>query len=306
MEENEIYAALDLEMPQGATEQETADPADLTGETEQEAADPARNHEETAADPEQPEEQQKQEQTKEERARFAAQRRKAEMDAAVKEAVEKAVKEERDRSKAEMDAFFAAAALKNTLTGKPITSMEEFNEWKQAFEAAKLQRELKAGKLTPEALQKVIEQTPAMRQVQQIAQKQQEAVKQQSEAAAKARVDAEIREIHEMDPTINELKDLLTMPNAAAFRRYVEKGNSFVDAYYLANRDEITKRKAEEAARQAVNSARSKDHLTATKTKGSGGLVDVPSSEMALFKELMPDAKPSDIKAYYNKYLAKK
>ena len=108
-----------------------------------------------------------------------------------------------------------------------------------------------------------------------------------------------------MDPTINEVKDLLTMPNAAAFREYVKKGNNFVDAYYLANRDEITKRKTEEAAQRAVNSARSKDHLTATKTKGSGGMVDVPASEMALFRELMPDAKPSDIKAYYNKYLNK-
>lgn len=65
----------------------------------------------------------------------------------------------------------------------------------------------------------MIEQTPAMKQVQQIAQKQEEAARQQSEAAAKARVDAEIAEIHKLDPTISEVKDLLPPFRACGKRR---------------------------------------------------------------------------------------
>ena len=239
--------------------------------------------------------------TEEQRKENAARRRREETRAAIDKAVQDAVKAEQDRSKAEMDAFFAAAALKNTLTGKPITNMEEFNEWKQAFDAAKLQRDLKAGKLTPEGLQKVIEQTPAMKQVQQIAQKQEETAKQQSEAAAKARVDAEIAEIHKLDPTISEVKDLLKMPKAKEFYDLVKKGNSFLDAFRLANYDRLTAAAADAARQQAMNNARSKDHLTATGGQRGTGAAQVPPDEMAMFRLLNPGATDEAIQAYYNK-----
>lgn len=239
--------------------------------------------------------------TEEQRKENAARRRREETQAAIDKAVQDAVKAEQDRSKAEMDAFFAAAALKNTLTGKPITNMEEFNEWKQAFDAAKLQRDLKAGKLTPEGLQKVIEQTPAMKQVQQIAQKQEEAARQQSEAAAKARVDAEIAEIHKLDPTISEVKDLLKMPTAKEFYALVKKGNSFLDAFRLANYDRLTTAAAEAAKQQAMNNARSKDHLTGTGPQRGQGSSPVPPDEMAMFRLINPGATDAEIQAYYNK-----
>ena len=239
--------------------------------------------------------------TEEQRKENAARRRREETRAAIDKAVQDAVKAEQDRSKAEMDAFFAAAALKNTLTGKPITNMEEFNEWKQAFDAAKLQRDLKAGKLTPEGLQKMIEQTPAMKQVQQIAQKQEEAARQRSEAAAKARVEAEIAEIHKMDPTISEVKDLLKMPKAKEFYALVKKGNSFLDAYRLANYDRLTEAAAEAARQQAMNNARSKEHLVGVAPQRGQGASPVPPDEMAMFRLINPGASDAEIQAYYNK-----
>lgn len=201
----------------------------------------------------------KQPMTEEQRKEAAAQRRRAETQAAIDKAVEEAVKAEKDRSKAEMDAFFAAAALKNTITGKPITNMEEFNAWKQAFEAAKLQKDLKAGRLTPEALQKVIEQTPAMQQVQQMVQRQDEQQRQQAQEAAQVRVDQEIAEIHKLDPSISSVKDLLTMPKAKEFYALVKKGNSFLDAFRLANFETLAAKRADAARQQAMNNARSKE-----------------------------------------------
>lgn len=239
--------------------------------------------------------------TEEQRKENAARRRREETRAAIDKAVQDAVKAEQDRSKAEMDAFFAAAALKNTLTGKPITNMAEFNEWKQAFDAAKLERDLKAGKLTPEGLQKVIEQTPAMKQVQQIAQKQEEAANRKIEAAAQARVDAEIQEIHKLDPTINGVTDLLKMPTAKEFYSLVKKGNSFLDAFRLANYDRLTAAAAEAAKQQAMNNARSKDHLTGSGPQRGQGAAPVPADEMAMFKAINPGATDAEIQAYYNK-----
>lgn len=292
----------------GAKELEPAAPAsqeEPPAQEEPEGTPPAQEPEGGGAAEEpaqqQPDKAHGQQLTEEQRKENAARRRREETQAAIDKAVQDAVKAEQDRSKAEMDAFFAAAALKNTLTGKPITNMEEFNEWKQAFDAAKLQRDLKAGKLTPEGLQKVIEQTPAMKQVQQIAQKQEEADRQQSEAAAKARVDAEIAEIHKLDPTISEVKDLLKMPTAKEFYALVKKGNSFLDAFRLANYDRLTTAAAEAAKQQAMNNARSKDHLTGTGPQRGQGSSPVPPDEMAMFRLINPGATDAEIQAYYNK-----
>lgn len=301
--EQQVYEALGL----GAKEQEPAAPAsqeEPAAQEEPEETPPAQEPEGGAAAEEpaqQPPDKGAGQLTEDQRKENAARRRREEIKAAIDKAVQDAVKAEQDRSKAEMDAFFAAAALKNTITGKPITNMEEFNEWKQAFNDAKLQRDLKAGKLTPEGLQRVIEQTPAIKQVQQIAQKQEEAAKRQSEAAAQARVEAEIQEIHKLDPTINDVKDLLKMPTAKEFYALVKKGNSFLDAFRLANYDRLTTAAAEAAKQQAMNNARSKDHLTGAGPQRGQGAAPVPADEMAMFKAINPGATDSEIQAYYNK-----
>lgn len=295
------------------TEQQVFDALGL-GEQEQEAAAPAPGGEDTDPESGKPGEQEKdggkpaaegagkkRPMTEEQRKEAAAQRRRAETQAAIDKAVEEAVKAEKDRSKAEMDAFFAAAALKNTITGKPITNMEEFNAWKQAFEAAKLQKDLKAGRLTPEALQKVIEQTPAMQQVQQMVQRQDEQQRQQAQEAAQVRVDQEIAEIHKLDPSISSVKDLLTMPKAKEFYALVKKGNSFLDAFRLANFETLAAKRADAARQQAMNNARSKDHLTATGGQRGAGAAQVPPDEMAMFRLLNPGATDAEIQAYYNK-----
>ena len=284
----------------GEQEQDPAAPAPGGGDTDPESGEPGEQ-EKDGGKPAAEGTGKKQPMTEEQRKEAAAQRRRAETQAAIDKAVEEAVKAEKDRSKAEMDAFFAAAALKNTITGKPITNMEEFNAWKQAFEAAKLQKDLKAGRLTPEALQKVIEQTPAMQQVQQMVQRQDEQQRQQAQEAAQVRVDQEIAEIHKLDPSINTVKDLLTMPKAKEFYALVKKGNSFLDAFRLANFETLTAKRADAARQQAMNNARSKDHLTATGSQRGAGAAQVPPDEMAMFRLLNPGATDAEIQAYYNK-----
>lgn len=321
--EQQVFEALGL----GGKEQETAAPAPETDPTANPETDPTANQEtdpapETdrengpEAEPESGESGQEGEDggapeggsaggkpplTEEQRRENAAQRRRAETQAAIDRAVEEAVQAERDRARAEMDAFFASAALKNTITGKPITTMEEFGEWKQAFDASQLQKDLKAGRLTPEALQRVIEQTPSMQQVRQLAQRQDEQQRQQAQAAAQARVEREMEEIHRLDPSINEVKDLLNMPKAREFYDLVKKGNTFLDAFRLANFEALAARQAEAARQQAMNNARSKDHLTATSSQRGAGAAPVPADEMAMFRLLNPSATDAEIQSYYSK-----
>lgn len=288
----------------GQPKQEIAAPAgEGAGQEGQEPTqrqEPVQQPEEGGEEPPAPAEQPG-EQTEEQRREHAAQRRREEQQAAVNAAVQKALQEERTRSQAEMDAFFAAAGLKNTITGEPITNMEQFRAWREAFDAARLQRDLKAGKLTPETLNDAISKNPTVKAAAEIVRKGQEDQRRQEMAAAQARVDAELKEIQKLDPSIREIRDLVSMPTAKEFYDLVKKGNSFLDAFRLANYDRLTAQAAEAAKQQAQNLARSKEHLTSTQAKGAGAAT-VPAEELAMFRQFNPGATEAEIQAYYNKY----
>lgn len=286
---------------EGAKEQEPATPAP-EGTTP--ASDPAPAPEGQKAETEPQQDERAKEGaalTDEQRKEYAAQRRRQEQQDAINAAVNDALAREKERSKAEWADFFKKANLKNTLTQQPITNLEEFNDWAAAFEAAKLQQDLKAGKLTPEGLEKAISNNPVMQRMKEITERDEAARRESDMAAAKAKIDAELLEIQKLDPSIKDTHDLLTMPNAKEFYEYVKIGNSFIDAFYLANRERLAARTAEAAKQQTMNAARSKDHLNATGTARGAGASTVPAEEMEMFKLLNPNATDAEIQAYYNK-----
>lgn len=294
---------------QGEKEQEPADPAKAEGEIPSGGPDGHPDPEGKDGEPGVPAEESGEkpgEMSKEQRREAAAARRRAEQQAAIDEAVQKAVQEEKDRAKGEMAAFFKKAHLKNTLTGEDITNMEEFDAWEKAFSASKLQRELKEGKLTPESLEAAIAENPAVKRAQELIRQQEEASKEAEASAAKARVDAELLEIQKLDPEIRSVEDLLHMPAAKEFYALVQKGNSFLDAFRLANYERLTAKVAEAAKQQAQNLSRSKDHLTATTGQRGGGAISVPPDELRLFREINPGASEADIQTYYNQYKGQK
>lgn len=239
--------------------------------------------------------------TEEQRRDNAAQRRRQEQEAAVQQAVNAALEQERAKSKSEWAAFFKRANLKNTVTGAPITSLEEFEQWEAAYNAAKLERDLKAGKLTPEALNEAISKNPTVQQAQKIVDRDEAEAKQKDAEATQAQINAEIAEIHKMDASINTAADLLKMPNAKEFYGYVQRGYTFLDAFYLVNRTRLEEQAAEAAKQQAMNAARSKDHLNATGAGRGAGAASVPADELEMFKLFNPGATEAEIQAYYNK-----
>lgn len=332
-EESDLYAAFGLEQPAGGNEPGAAEPGAQEGQAQGtepgtgEAQEPAQTQEQDpsrdqgnggaqggaggagdvsgASQAEGGQEGEPAQQTKEQRAENAARRRREEQQAAIDAAVKMAVEDERARTKGQMDAFFAKAGMKNTVTGKPITTLEEFDAWRADYDAAKLQKDLKAGKLTPEALRSAVEQTPAIQALKKQQEQQAAADEQRRQAEAQARVNAELAEIHKLDPTINTVEDLLSMPGAKAFYDLVRKGNSFLDAYRLANFDRLTTARAEAARQQALNNARGKDHLTGTGTPQGTGAATVPPDVKAEYLAFNPDATDAEIQKHYNRYMEK-
>ena len=243
--------------------------------------------------------------TVEQRRANAARRRQQEQQAAIDAAVQQALQAERQAQSNALGEVFAAMGLKNTQTGAPITTMEEFNAWKTAFDAEKLQKELSAGKLTPEGLNAAISQHPAVKQAQEIIRRERSAADAQAEAAAQAKINAELLEIQKMDPNIKSVGDLLRMPNAKEFYEKVQMGYTYLDAYYSINRDKIQAATAAAAAQQAATAARGKEHLTGAVGNRGAGMVSVPAEDMRLYRAMNPGASDAEIQAYYNKNLKK-
>lgn len=321
--EQQVYEALGL----GAQAQEPAEPAIQTPEPEgaqvQEPAAPAEEVQEPAegtqteptavADtPDDPEDDAaegtqaaKQPLTPEQRRENAAKRRQQEQQAqraAIDQAVQAAVRQEQDKHEGILKEFFAKAGLKNTITGEPITSMEQFDAWNQQFNEAKLQRDLKAGKLTPEGLATAIGNHPIVKQAQQLVSQDAAAKQAQQTAEAKAKIEGEIAEIHKLDESIGTLEDLMQAPYWPQLYAMTKRGYSIKDAHFLLNHDRLEQVKIEAAKQASLNNARGKDHMTATAAPRGVGSISVPAADLAMFRQFNPGATDAEIQAYYNKY----
>ena len=239
----------------------------------------------------------KKEQTPDERRAHAAARRRAEQQAAV----DAALKAQSEKMAAEWKAFFESAGLKNTITGEPITTKEQFDEWSKSFKQQKLESDLKAGKLTQESLSEAISENPVVKQAAEIVaahEREQAAAEQEKMQRA---IDEQIKKIHALEPEVNGVEDLLKLPESEEFYARVKSGMSFYDAYLISTRERREKALAEAARAQALTGQRGKDHLTgAAASRGAGGKV-VTSEELASFRIFNPTATDEEIRTWIEK-----
>lgn len=320
-EEKDIYLALGLEAPkgedaataaekpeEGENEQEPAEPAaaeetedetetEEEGEKEQEPAEPA------AEEPGDPPETKKKPQTAEERRQQAAQRRQRELDAAVQQAVQAALQAERAKRDAEDAAFFQRAGLKNPLKNNaPITSREEYLEYQQAYEAQKVEKDLKAGKVTRETIEAVARSLPEFQAAQTQALETREAQQRAQAEADQKLIADQLKQIQAMDPGVESILQLADDPKTgAAFTRLVQQNNlSFVEAYILTHQDAIAARQAAAGAQRAEKNLRGKEHLRAAKGQNAA-TAPLSADELKLFRQLMPGMKDSEYEAWVNR-----
>lgn len=292
IDEAKIYEAFGLEIPEGAREQEPAEPAGDTPEPD---------------DPETPVEvktpaQEQEAMTMQQRRENAARRRQQEQQEKIDQAVRAALATEQQKHAAEMSNLFAKAGLKNTFTGQAITTMDELDSFQRQFAAAKLQQDLKAGSLTKEALDQAISAHPVVQQAAQVIRDAEASRQRQEDAAARQRIDIEVAKIHQIDPSISSVQDLLNAANAKAFYEYAKKGLTLSEAYMLANREKLEQQKTEAARQQALSAARGKDHLRGPGAVRGAGTAAVPAEDMAMFRVFMPNASEAEIQAFYNKH----
>lgn len=285
----------------GAEEQETAEPAGDTTETEgaeeQEVAEPAgeTGEEEPSGEETQGDEEESGGQSKEENARYAAARRKAE---AERDAEIQRVREE---AKQAMDDFYANSGLLNPYTGQPIKTKEEYDAYRKQFADEQKQSFMRKSGMDEEAYGKFVEGLPEVQQAKEIRAEAEREKLEAQKAAADAKIAEQLREIGTLDPSVKSLEDLSKMPTYSRLYELVrDNGLNLVDAFKLANMESLTQGAAAGARQAALNSIQGKQHMERTRQRGTGA-VSVPADVMEEYRKFLPNATDEEFRAHYAK-----
>lgn len=312
-EQHEIDAAFNgIFEEDGALEQEIAAPAEETEDTSAEVADENNAEgDDTEDGAGQQELTEPAGQSAEENAKYAAARRKAEKQAA--QEIERFKEQEAERTAAAVNAAIADMGLSNPYTGKPITTREELDEYKE-MHAKEQQRsateKMEVSGLTEEERRALVESDPQYVAAMQknaafdsLQKKVNDMEAQQLKERADAAMAAGLAAIHEEDPSINSVEDFLKHPKFKEMDEAIRRGASIEQAYMWVNRNEIIQRKAEAMAAQMRNNIAGKNHMGATVARGDGG-ISVPADVKAEFLKLNKNATDEQISRYYAKYKA--
>ena len=316
LNEKQIYEALGIEYPDaGANEQPPAEAAQESqegaerGVNGQEVAEPAEAQEPTQEAGEAQEGDQNTDnpemdaKTRHENAARRRQQEQQKQQAAIDKAVEEALALERQRNEKQLEDIFTRAGLKNTVTGEPIKTQADFENWEGSWHQQQLASQAEAGQLTPEMLEKVISEHPDVKRAQALIQAQQQLEQQRAEEAAKQRIEADLAKIRALDPEVTTVEQLFAGSYGQQIMELTQKGLDLSQAYYLATREDREKAIAESARQQAALQARGKQHLIPNGNAAGAGAVAVPQEEMALYRMMMPGASDAEFQAHYNRHL---
>lgn len=307
MEVNEIYEAFGLEAPEENTDTGTDTGAEADVDTDvdtdvahedgtDDADDGMSNGDDGKGKPDTGT------QTKEERAGYAAARRRAEAEAREREA--KAVKEAEERATINT---LKAVGAKNPFTGKIIETAEDLAAYRSAQSDRAKQQFMRSAGQTEEAYRQTIESLPevvAARQAQKDAESRaaiaEGKIREAEEAEFRLALDEEVKRIAETGEDVKTLEDVTKLEKYAEIREKVNRGYTLEDAYRSVYRKEIEERQANVRAERAAAAAASKNHLGKTSGKGAPNIT-VPADVLSTYKLLNPNMSDADIVKHYAK-----
>jgi len=268
------------ELEVGVNESEAAEQTEVASEAEV-------NTEGTESEPEgNTEPEVTEEQPEDRNAAFARVRREAEAKA--------------NRKMSALDAEVAERfkGLSNPITGQPITSAREYFDALDAQEKLATQKKLADNGIDPELIDKAVNNSPAVKAANLV-------IQEQRLKEVQTYLEKQIEEVSKLDPDIKSAKDIEQSERYPEVLRYVNENHlSVVDAYKLVYADKLANNRTAAIKQQAINNAKSQQHLTATEgtTKGSD-LREVPSNVIDQWRMFFPDKTDAQIRELYNNSL---
>lgn len=300
MDEKEIFEAFGLEAPDNDAGDNTDTDIDTDTGSDTDTDTDDGSHADTDGDDAKT-------QTKDERAGYAAARRRAEAEAREREA--KAVKEAEERATI---ATLKALGAKNPYTGKVIETAADLEAYrKDQSKRAKQQIMRSTGQSdedyleTVDNLPEMVEAKEKLRAAEERAASAEAKIRESEDAEFKKALEEEIKRIAETGEDVKTLEDITKLEKYPAIREKINRGYTLEDAYHSLYRKEIAERQANVRANRAAAAAASKSHLSRTSSKGDAG-VTVPSDVIAYYHLLMPGMSDADIVKHYSKEIKSK
>lgn len=217
------------------------------------------------------------EQSKEQNATYASMRRRAEAEAQRK----------MDKSIADL-----CKDVVHPVTGKPITTFDEYRDAIAAQNRIQAEAQLKENGVDVSVLDEYVNSSPVLMEAKQI-------VEQNKQAQAEAQLNADFEELKLLNSDLKTFKDLENDPNFDLIVQRVQQGASLVDAYKIVNFDTLMSKGTKGAKQAAINQARGKAHLEPTETLNESTDSAISESLLAELRSNFPDKSEKEIRKLY-------
>lgn len=303
MAEMDYFAALGVSAPESGAdtevEQEVADPAENaegTGAEEPEVADPATDPETDDASGEGDADQKSASKARDRAsdAKYAAMRRRQEMDAAI----QKAEKDTMER----VNKLIESLGIKDPSDrDKTLSTVEDLEKYQKTKSLREMQARMKRGEMAPEDLEQMFAQTPLGKKMKDTVREAEAERERALRETANAKAQEQLREVQKLDPNVKSIQDIMQGENGQEFYDQIKKGNDIVTAYKIAHMDRLLASQSAQAAQRAALNAQSKAHLTGVKGHGHGAKT-VPDSVAAQYRQFFPNASTAELQKMYNNY----
>ena len=210
-------------------------------------------------------------------------------------------KEAAERRAADIDAQYARqfGNLRNPETGQPIRGAQDYFDALAAQERMAAREQLKQNNVDPSLIDKMVANSPVIRQAE-------AATAELNNIRSQQLIDEDVKEVMRIDPTLTNREDFFKDPGVIESVNYIAShpGMRLSDAYKIVNFDRLSSSKTAAAKQAVINQVKGQSHLA----NGNGLNVqdsseDIPANLLESFKEAFPDKSMKELKALYNKTL---
>ncbi|WP_034452445.1 hypothetical protein [Butyrivibrio sp. AE2032] len=205
------------------------------------------------------------------------------------------------RRAAEIDAQYARqfGNLRNPETGQPIRGAQDYFDALAAQERMAAREQLKQNNVDPSLIDKMIANSPVMRQAQ-------AATAELNNIKSQQLIEDDVKEVMRIDPTLSSREDFFKDPSVIEAVNYIQghPGMRLSEAYKIVNFDRLSSSKTAAAKQAVINQVKGQSHLA----NGNGLNVqdtseDIPANMLDSFKDMFPDKSMKELKVLYNKTL---
>lgn len=205
------------------------------------------------------------------------------------------------RKQAAIDAQFAEKFkdYKNPMTGQPIRSAQDYYDALSAQEQMQTRQTLAEKGIDPNIIEKAVNNNPAIKAANLV-------IAEQRIQNVKTYLDKQVEEVSKIDPDIHSVADIERSERYPEILNYVNNNRlSVVDAYKLVYADKLSEKKTEAVKQQAINNARSQQHLKSTDggSKANKELREIPTSELSEWRKFFGDKSDAELRELYNNSL---